>query len=95
MRGPDNRAFARKFLQATLLYGSKHVVLATNPEVGQTFLSVLFLYSLWTGKNAYPTQAGMPVLQSRPLANMQRRNSAGKILKSYLAKTGLLQQRHE
>jgi hypothetical protein len=90
VRGPDNRAFARKFLQATLLNGSKHVVLATNPWVGQTFLSVLFDYSIPTGKNAYRAQAVLPVLQLRSLTNMQRRNSAGKIPKSYLAKTGLL-----
>jgi len=32
VRGPDNPAFARKFPQATLLYGSKHFVLATNLE---------------------------------------------------------------
>lgn len=62
MRGPDNRAFARKFLQATLLYGSKHGVLATNPD---------------------------PFLRLRSLADMQRRNSAGKVLKRHLAKAGL------
>ncbi|MDQ1637911.1 MAG: hypothetical protein QOF62_1250 [Pyrinomonadaceae bacterium] len=61
--------------------------------VGQTFLSVLLC--IRTGRNACPTQARMPILQIRPLTRMQRRDSAGKVLKRYLTKAGLLQQRRE